>query len=151
MTNCPSHRIAAVSMALLMLLSSTGLSIDAHYCQDQIQGISFIGKAKSCHDKQETLPCHKSKNSCQHQNDGVDQADDNDCCHNECLVIEKSDVDATSPQLADIQNKQLDFVAAFVSNYVFDYGILADFQYFDQYRPPLPDRDVQVRYQIFLI
>ena len=152
MTTSLSHRIAAISMALLMMLSSTGFSMDIHYCQDQMKGISLFGKAKSCHDKEATPPCHKIKKSCHHQeNDDVNKAEKDNCCHNETVIIEKSDLDATATQIATIQDIQLDFVAAFVAVYILNYNVQADFQPYAQYKPPLPDRDVQVLYQTFLI
>jgi hypothetical protein len=151
MTRSLSHRITAISMALLMMLSSTGFSMDIHYCQDQLKSVSLLGKAKSCHEKQETPPCHKMKKSCHHKEDNVSKADKDNCCHNETVVIEKSDLDATPTQLSTVQDIQLDFVAAFVAVYVFNYSVQADFQPYAQYKPPLPDRDVQVLYQTFLI
>lgn len=138
-------------MALLMLLSSTGFSMDLHYCQDQLKGISLIGKAKSCHDKQATPPCHKTKKTCHHSNDKLSQTEKDNCCHNETVVIEKTDLDATATQIATVQDIQLEFVAAFVAVYVLNIYAQADFQPYAQYKPPLPDRDIQVLYQTFLI
>lgn len=151
MTRSLSHRITAISMALLMLLSSTGFSMDLHYCQDQLKGISLIGKAKSCHDKQATPPCHKTKKTCHHINDNLNQTEKDNCCHNETVVIEKTDLDATATQIATVQDIQLEFVAAFVAVYVLNIDAQADFQPYAQYKPPLPDRDIQVLYQTFLI
>ena len=151
MTRSLSHRIAAISMALLMMLSSTGFSMDIHYCQDQLKGISLFGKAKSCHEKQETPPCHQTKKSCHHKEDGISKADKDNCCHNEAVVIEKSDLDATATQIATLQDIHLDFVAALIAVYVFNYDVQVDYQSYVQYKPPLPDRDVQILYQTFLI
>ncbi len=134
-----------------MLLSSIGISMDVHYCQDQLKGISLFGKAKSCHKKQETPHCHQTEKSCYDKEYGNSNADKDNCCHNETVVIEKSDLDATPTQLATVQDIQLDFVAAFIAVYVFNYNVRADFQPYAQYKPPLPDRDVQVLYQTFLI
>lgn len=151
MTRSLSHRITAISMALLMMLSSTGFSMDVHYCQGQIKSISFFGKAKSCHEKQETSPCHQTKKSCHHNEDGVSKTEKDNCCHNETVVIEKSDLDATATQIATVQDIQLDFIAAFIAVYVFNYSVQTDYRPYAQYKPPLPDRDVQVLYQTFLI
>ena len=158
MTRSLSHRIAAISMALLMLIASTGFSMDIHYCQDQIRGISFFGKAKSCHEKQKTPPCHKTKTRltdgqefCHHKEDGVSKAEKDNCCHNETIVIEKSDLDATLTYLTTVHDIQLDFVAAFISVYVFNNSVLAVYQPYALYKPPLPDRDIQVLYQTFLL
>ncbi len=150
MTRSLSHRIAAISMALLMLLSSTGFSMDLHYCQDNLKGISLIGKAKSCHDRQAAPPCHKTKKTCHHTK-AKSQTEKDNCCHNETVVIEKTDLDATATQIATVQDIQLDFVAAFVAVYILNYNVQADYQPYVQYKPPLPDRDVQVLYQTFLI
>lgn len=138
-------------MACLLLLSTTGFSMNVHYCQDQLKGISLIGKAKSCHETQEASPCHKVKKACHHKSDNLTQAEKDNCCHNESIVIEKSEVDATSPQLGVEQDIQLSFVAAFVAVYVLDYHVASDYQQYQQYKPPLPDRDRQVLYQSFLI
>jgi len=151
MTISLSHRIAAISMALLMLLSSTGFSMDVHYCQDQVKGISLFGTAKSCHDKQETPPCHQTKKTCHHKEDGISKTDNDNCCHNETVIIEKSDLDATNTQIATFQDIQLEFVAAFITVYILNYDVQTDYHRYAQYKPPLPDRDVQVLYQTFLI
>ena len=158
MTRYLSHRIAAISMALLMLLSSTGYAMDIHYCQDQLENISLFGKSESCHEKQKTPTCHQTKTSltdgqesCHNKEDDVSKTAEDNCCHNESFLIEKPDLDATPTQSTTVQNIQLDVVAAFIAVYVFNYGIEADYQPFAQYKPPLPDRDVQVLYQTFLI
>jgi hypothetical protein len=138
-------------MALLILLSSTGFSIDVHYCQDQVRGISLFGSAKSCHDKEINPPCHKTKKTCHQNTYSVENTSKDNCCHNKRVLIEKSDVDATSLQLATIENIKIQFVAAFIAVYVFNYNVDFAVQSFVQYKPPLPDKDVQVLYQSFLI
>lgn len=148
---CRLHRITALTMALLMLLTSTGYSVDVHYCQDKLKGVSLLGVAKSCHEKQKTPPCHKSNKSCQHQFSKLKQLDNDDCCHNETVVIEKSDLDATPTQLGTFQDLQLDFMAAFLAAYIFKSSVQANYQPNAQHKPPLPDRDIQVLYQTFLI
>jgi len=151
MTRSLSHRTAAILMALLIMLSSTGFSMDVHYCQDQLKSVSLFGKAKSCHEKQSTLACHQTKKSCHQEEDGISKADKDNCCHNEAVVIEKSDLDATATQIATLQDIHLDFVAALIAVYVFNYDVQVDYQSYVQYKPPLPDRDVQILYQTFLI
>lgn len=144
------HRITATFMALLMLLSSTGFSMDVHYCQDQLKGVSLIGKAKTCHDKPDSPACHKAKKSCDHKN-GTSKVDEKNCCHNESIVIEKSVDEATNAQIAALTDLNLDFAAAFVAVYIYSFHIESDYQSFEDYKPPLPDRDFQLIYQTFLI
>jgi len=146
-----SHRITAVLLSLLMLLSSTGFSMDMHYCQDNLQGISFLGNTGSCLSKKSTSCCPKSKKTCHDNSNELDNIDEDNCCHNESIVINKSDFDATSPQIATGQDIKIEFVDAFVTVYVFNNILKADSQKYIKYKPPLPDRDVQVLYQVFLI
>ena len=74
-------------MALLMMLSSTGFSMDIHYCQDQLKGVSLLVKLNPV-TKSKNAPCHKMKKSCHHKNDNLNQTDKDNCCHNETVVIE---------------------------------------------------------------
>jgi hypothetical protein len=137
-------------MALLMLLSSTGFSMDIHYCQNQFAGFSFIGKASCCKKAVNTKPCHSVKTK---KLNGINQAEKDNCCHNESIVIEKADLDATNVQYGTINDIQFDFVVVPVSvaEFLINYNAQLDVVPFDQYKPPLPDRDIQVLYQTFLI
>ncbi len=130
-------------MALLMMLSSTGFSMNVHYCQDQIKDICLFRKAKSCHEKQSNSVCCKANT--------INRADKDKCCHNETIVVEKSNLDATLTQLETAHDIKLEFSAAFVESHVFNYNLQPDFQTYKQYKPPLPERDLQVLYQTFLI
>ena len=151
MTNRLSHRIIALSMAMLLLLTSTGFSMDVHYCQDQLRGVSLIGESKCCSTTQETSPCLKAKVTTHNNPAKAEMPDKTNCCQNKTLVIDKSDVDAASPQLAITQECQLEFVAAYVAVYVLNYNQKSPVQTSVPYKPPFPDRDVQVFYQSFLI
>ena len=150
MANSLSYRITAISMALLLLLSSTGFSMDMHFCQSHLSGISFLGKAKSCHEMQSSSSCQKKKMDCNHKENATQDKKDN-CCQNNSIVIEKSDVDATITPVATVQDIQSKFVAALLAVYVFNYSVEVDFQSYELYKPPLPDRDILVFYQTFLI
>ena len=140
------QKISAFTLALLLLVTSTGFSMDMHYCQDQLKGISFIGEAENCHQA-----AAKTKKSCHHKSENKEDSEQKNCCENETLVIEKSDIDATSPQSIDIKDIQLDFVLAYVSTFVLNNQAESDFQPFELYKPPLPEIDIQVLFQTFLI
>ena len=145
-----SYRISAILMAMLMLISSTGFSMDIHYCQNKLAGISFFGKADCCAKAAKTKPCHSQQTKA---TTGVCKAEKDGCCRNESIIIKKADFDATSAQYVAVHNIQFDFIAvpvSFALNLT-DYNVQLDVLPFDQYKPPLPDRDFQVLYQIFLI
>jgi len=151
MTNSLSHRIIALSMAMLLLLTTTGFSMDVHYCQDQLSGVSLLGDAKSCNSKEAKSTCRKGGQTSNNESDKADCSDKSNCCQNKKLVIDQSDLEATSPQLAITEESQLEFVAAFVAVYVLNYNQKSPVQTSVPYKPPFPDRDVQVFYQSFLI
>ena len=134
-------------MALLMLLSSTGFSMDVHYCQGQIKSIGLFTKAASCHKKQGLPQCHTTKKSChKKQNNTKDN-----CCHNQTLSIEKSDLDATPAQGTELTDVSLDFAVAFVAAFVIPVDKTHIQPAFPFYIPPLPDRDILILYQTFRI
>ncbi len=151
MTKSQFHRITAIFMVCLLLLSSTGFSMDMHFCQDQLKGINLFGEAKSCHQKKSKPPCHKTKKVCHHANDETKQVDKDDCCHNEQIVIDSIDTMATISQFDFSEQSTLTFIAAFVAVYYLPLPINSDFQADFLYKPPLPDRSIQILYQVFLI
>lgn len=60
------HTVFSIFLVLALMLSSLNINIDTHYCQNQLKGISLLGKAKSCHEKKTTCPLHQelTKNNC---------------------------------------------------------------------------------------
>ena len=42
------HKSIALILAFILLISSSGLSIDAHFCSGKVKRINFYGKAKTC-------------------------------------------------------------------------------------------------------
>ena len=130
-------------MAFLVLVASTGFSMNAHFCQDQLKGVSFIGEAETCHDKQANTKCHHAENM-------TDTEKDN-CCDNKQIVAENLDTEAIAQQLV-IQNEiQIEFVAAFLSVFMFNELETNHLQHVPKYRPPILDRDLPVLHQVFLI
>ena len=136
---------------MLLLLTTTGFSMDVHYCQDQLRGVSLFGESKCCSASQAISSCLKGEDATDNNPVKAEKSDKPDCCQNKTLVIDQSDVDATSPQLAITQESQLEFVDAFVEVYVLNYKLTSPVQTNLPYKPPFPDRDVQVFYQSFII
>lgn len=58
--------IANIILSLLILVSSTSLTIDKHYCKNEVKSIGIFNKAESCC----KAPCK--------------------CCHNETVTIKKT-------------------------------------------------------------
>ena len=133
-------------MAMMVLLSSTGFAMDIHYCQNQLKSINLAGKAKTCHEKVVKPNCHKKENSSEQSS-----IDKKNCCHNESIVVEKTDLKLTNLQIFSTDNISVDFIVAFTITFLFQNDVSFDVQKLQLYQPPLPNRDHVVLYQSFLI
>lgn len=54
------NKVSHVFLSLVLFLSTTGLTIDKHYCGDSLVSVSLFGDAKSCCDKDGGC-CHREK------------------------------------------------------------------------------------------
>ncbi len=151
-----TYRLFAMTMALLMFVTSVGFSIDLHVCQDKVKSASLFGDAPTCYELagyknpvKEVDEIHqKSK---QHQHDGT-SIDKKECCHNETLHFQSnSNQNVSSTQILSTRQLQ-QFVIAFVTNFVAnDLKIEREITAFDSYKPPLIPRDIHVLVQSFLL
>lgn len=132
-------------MAFLMFFTSAGFSIDLHYCQKQIKGISLIGKAKSCHAVQEKCPHHIQLSE---SNSATEK---NNCCENETVQIQYDQDQKTPSELIELNFECPVFftisITAFLLNDEKDEPLLA----ISLYRPPPLIRDISILYESFLI
>ena len=146
-----TNRIITSLMAFLMLLSSTGFSIDLHLCQGNIKSFSFIGEAKSCHSMKSS--CSQKKMTCQAaqaNKENVGQCSKG-CCSNTTIEL-PADLDTQKIQSETITIPDFQFIVAFVE--VFYKGKI-DFRkaivHYLNYIPPLLDKDIPVLIQSFLL
>lgn len=153
-----SHRIISLMMAFLMLCSSTGFSIDFHYCQGNLKHFSIFGEAESCHSKKANNHCKMKKNSsCKMKKKTCPASSSKEkikdckkgCCSNNTITI---------PTITDLQlnaNPEyklspLQFVKAFVANFIIGHIDLSEYIAQHQYYiPPLLDRDIPILVQCF--
>ena len=76
-------RFLALMLSSMIFLSSTGLSIDMHFCGDHLRSLSLFGDAKSCMEK---------INSCQkHAVKVEDKRCPIGCCSDKTVVVESQD------------------------------------------------------------
>ena len=79
--------ISIYCMAVLVFLGSTGLMVDHHYCQGQLEHSALMTKAASCHQKKS---CHQSTTMSDHgccEQEGA-QDEDRGCCSNESEFVQ---------------------------------------------------------------
>ena len=78
------------------------------------------------------------------------EEEDPNCCKNKKVHIDDLDEDYTSPLMADLVDQSIDLISAIDFPVVYtNFGkqVIS----YTSYRPPPPDIDYQVQYQVFLI
>ena len=139
------RQIILLTLTLLVLVSSTGMAVGMHICGGELRYITFFGAEADCpmeKEKETTPPCHAPKQA----------ADDEACCEDHQVIVERLDVAAkhkvlTLNKLQDIQ--LLAVVKAVVLQfYTADTDLKPTYALYES--PPLA-RDIPVLVQSFLI
>ena len=137
-----TYRIFPLSLALLMFFTSTGFSVDMHYCRGEFKSFSLVGKAKSCHaDAKVTCPHHRNMT-----------AGKKDCCTNQTHTF-RVDQDLQQAQNVDftITPQLQNFVTAYVFTFCENQIATNENPVFARYRPPPLRRNIPVLHQSFLL
>lgn len=140
-------------MAMMILVSSVGFTVDLHYCKGQFKSFSLFGKAKSCHEigqGMRTCPHHKAM--VEKKQGMKKEAGDKGCCSNKMLRLQ-ADVDKHN-QTADVllnpvqlYHFAIAFVVAFQNTVAIPTNIFSN----HHYKPPLIHRDTCVFFETFLL
>jgi len=132
------HKIMALSMAFVVLFSTTSLAFNMHYCGDILVETAIFNKAEGCGMDMET----PTTNTCSITN--------KNCCDDKQLVIEGQD------ELQQTVNKlsfeQQVFIARFVYSYInlFE-GLENNVSTYEEYKPPLVIRQLYKIDETYLI
>ena len=139
------HRITSSLLAGLMFLTSTGFSLDVHFCQGQFKNLSLFGEARSCHEALAPPSCHAEQPDAHvHLQTGEPERD---CCENKQLEFSPDDTERVLVEI--LQPGRVPFLTAFIA---VPFNPLATERIPHlHYRPPPLDRDLVVLVQSFLI
>ncbi len=139
-----SYRLMATALALLMLISSVGFSVNMHFCMGELASVSLLGKAQACSLAVSESSCHQSEET---------EINKMDCCQDSSFSVGSQADFSTSytveaPQQARTSLVSLPFLTL-------DYllptsSVITDFPYL-AYKPPLLSQNVTVLVQSFLI
>jgi hypothetical protein len=131
--------ILSVSLALLVLISSSSFTVNLHLCGGRVQSVSVIEKATPCAMEQlaKTLPCHKAMSK-------------KKCCSEDHITFEGKHF--KSQEVTSLQLLQSSWVVELplISSLVIPVNSVTE-SHLTQYSPPLIDRDITVQVQSFLI
>jgi hypothetical protein len=146
------YRFIALSLALVVFTSSVSFSADVHYCQGEFKSMSFVGKAKTCHDIEATAPM---KNCKHHQKAKAAQkscgGETNGCCDNKSFNYDL-DQDQQIQNVDFVVNKQVEqFIAAYVFSFYTNITVEKEAIACEYYKPPLIPKDIPVFIQSLLL
>ena len=138
----------------MMLTTSVGFSIDMHYCQGQFKNLSFIGEAQTCHDmaeKMESNHCAKKQKPChQKESPSCSEKEEHDGCCDSNTILVQLDEDYVQSNVLVLEQDQYHFLVAFCSTYLVLEDISSILIHYQNYKPPLLDKDIHVLTQTFL-
>lgn len=128
------HKISAITLSLLVLLSTFSFTVDKHYCGDFLVDVSFTGDAHDCGMEMDATST-KKKN----------------CCKDEVVKIEGQDeLKLSSFEEISFQNQQFLVTLHVYYQSLFDENLEANFM-FREFPPPEIETDFQITNQTFLI
>lgn len=142
------YRNFSLTMAFLILVSSSNLAVNLHFCQGKLAGLSFLGVTKTCSSSSRT-PCSSMKKETQAE--GELAKDDKNCCENELLYLYSDQ---------NLFNTINDFAIPVELQQFFTFFIIAFYKKntvrkpefnIQNYRPPIVFKDISVLYQSFLL
>jgi len=140
-SNSKTHRFIALSIAILIFITSIGIAVDVHLCS-----VSIIGKAKTCHNEM-TKQCSSHTKSLESIPKQIDESWA--CCNNK-IVYFKLEQDKYTKTLSTTLIKQVqDFAKSHFPILTFLIPSKQNLFCFPIYKPPSVERlcdDVLARF-----
>lgn len=121
--------IISILLASMVLVSTSGVGITKHFCGSRIASVSLFGDA-GC--------------SC-----GV-MEDDSNCCHSEREFFQLDDDFSVAP-VQTLSLSSASIISVFVYHLSLDFDESNKLVAYLNYKPPIPDKDIPVLIQSFLI
>ncbi|MCF8715705.1 hypothetical protein JM658_12790 [Joostella atrarenae] len=135
-----SHKILAISLALLVFLTTTSFQMDMHYCGDTLVDFSLFHGTSSCGMEKN----QQSKTDCDIE------ISKKSCCSDQQIVNKGQDNFKAS--FDNLTFEQQTFIASFFYSYLNLYNSLEEkIIPFKDYTPPLIIKDVQKLHETYLI
>lgn len=141
------RKISAILLSLLVLLSSTSFTFNMHFCMGEMKSIALFSSASPCQKKNQRPPCPRGI----HDQDGSShsQMTKKGCCEDQSLV--KDGLEELT-QTSSVSVPDVPMMAALYATF----SLLSDSPFvhsgsYNEYSPPLIERDIPVFIQSFLI
>lgn len=133
------NRLFSVSMAMLLLASTTSWTVGKHYCMGHLMDVSLFAAAEDCGMAMSTS-----------SDDNSHITDQNSCCNDELIVVEGQDDLKISFEETSL-DQQLFFIS-FAYTYLNLFNDLVERPVpNEQYPPPILVKDIQLLDEVFII
>ncbi len=141
-------KLIHLQLAILIFVSSTGVVLRKHYCQDQLKNTTFFVEPENCHSSMaKSCPMHAAKPACPlHQSSKEEKKK---CCDDQSQFLK---VDHEQQfQFDQLQLKNIMLIAVLLStqNWELPRIDLQQVAYL-HYKPPLLNEDRSILFQTFL-
>lgn len=120
----------------MICISTTGIIISKHYCQQKLKGISLVQNENSCSVSTEGF-CQKENNSCQ-----------KGCCESE-LEYFQADEQNKIFEIEEWETKTLQITVIAIIPFELFAKVVSYAPNFLTYKPPIVLRDISALFQIF--
>ena len=132
------HKRISITMALLLLLSTTSWKVEKHYCMGRLIDVALFSDLGSCGLDMQSMSLDSKDVS------------ENSCCNDEVVVLDGQDDLKLSLDTLDIEKQSL--LAAFIYSYTTSFFVQSmQFSPHEQYPPPQLVKDIQLFDQVLLI
>ena len=137
-----TYRIISLVLAIIMFTTSTGFSVDFHFCNGDLKSFSITGEAQSC---------HTAKKKCQHHTTIDTDTEKKKCCSNEKFELENLDKDfvpSVTTEFNDVDSEiaPFEYSVSNVNQSFFSPKIILP-----ENTSPLPPWDIYVLLERFLL
>ena len=132
-----AHRISALLLLMLVLVSSTSFMVGMHFCGGELKNVALFDKADGCEKEKQVPPCHRHETP--------------DCCQDSSIVHDGDEFSSAKTQISTGPGFVFEMAQTpVVVSEVISSTELSTPRYFN-YDPPLRAPDLTVTLQVFLI
>jgi len=137
-------KILNIILAIILFLSSAGLLVNKHYCQDELKNVAIFVEAKSCHEQQEQAVCP-------HHQKAETEEEKNNCCENESEFLKlDQDLQVENFDFASLK-KPLQLAVVMIALTIELPSTESTNPHYLSYKPPIVCDDLPVVLQSFLL
>jgi len=133
--------IISLSLALMVLISSSSFVVNMHFCGGHVQSVSLIEDAAPCPMEVQIPPCHKEM-----------VLKKSGCCEDTRVAFEGKDFSAKIQDFSLLAWQSINWMATLpmIMEVIQVHEALSYYNH-TPYKPPMVERDIPVLVQSFLI